>query len=389
MNDKLLTIMLTDACNGDCTYCYQKINEKKMGALADEYINAIERILSEFGAIHFFGGEPLLEEQFIFKLDKRIDELIKSKRLKTKPVYIFSTNLVCLSDTFKNFLMKLKMEKNNPDFIITVDGDQEIHDKNRLLKNGKSSYKSIINNYQYLIDNGLNVETIYVVYNQQHLLKGISLSECAISISRAFPQVKYVMFNFEKLFESTKISDEKIEELRYGLLKDIFEDVVSGKEEFIGCRPFLCQELVGIHWSIRDDKEISVKCLMDRKKLSITPDGNVYMCVDQYYEGLKAITNLNDTKDLLEIYSNYSLPNNIKPEKCQKCEFKRICRLCPLKKEILDSECQQKYKYNNMIIFYLKIIFSDKKILSHFVQYSQLPNTLLFSIYKYLTTDLK
>ena len=197
MNTKLLTIMLTDSCNGDCKYCYQKFSKEKLGNLAVENIGKIEELLPEIDVIQFFGGEPLLEERFIFKLDERIDYLIQKNILSKKPIYVFSTNLTFLTDAFKRFLWKLKGEGNNPEFIITVDGEREVHDKNRILKNGDSSYENLLKNYNFLIENGFSVETIYIVYNNEHLLKHLSLKDCLTNITDTFSQVKYVLFNFE------------------------------------------------------------------------------------------------------------------------------------------------------------------------------------------------
>ena len=386
MNTKLLTIMLTDSCHGDCKYCYQKFSKEKLGNLAVENIGKIEELLPEIDVIQFFGGEPLLEERFIFKLDERIDYLIQKNILSKKPIYVFSTNLTFLTDAFKRFLWKLKGEGNNPEFIITVDGEREVHDKNRILKNGDSSYENLLKNYNFLIENGFSVETIYIVYNNEHLLKHLSLKDCLTNITDTFSQVKYVLFNFEQLFEETKISEEMIKQLRYGLLKDIFEDIISGNKEFIKCRSYLLQELMRIYDSIMDEKANKVKCLMEGKKISITPNGKIFMCIDQYYNGKNAVGNLQEMSISKDTLSKYTLSNNLKPEKCQKCSVNRICRPCPLKTEISEKECQERYKYNTMIIEYLKKVYSDKNILKHFIQYSQIHQNVLAVIYYYIRT---
>ena len=78
--------MLTDLCNCDCRYCYQKVSSKpKMGNLNLNYIELLDNLLIEFNTIQFFGGEPLVAENFIFELDSHIDNLINNHYLSSKP----------------------------------------------------------------------------------------------------------------------------------------------------------------------------------------------------------------------------------------------------------------------------------------------------------------
>lgn len=266
--NNILILMLTDACNCNCTYCYQKtIEENKMGSLSIDKIEMFDKILPEFGVIQFFGGEPLLAEDFIFELDKRIDQLITKNQLNFKPEYVFSSNLVYLSEKFKNFLLKLKKENATFHFLITVDGISSIHNKHRIFYNGAPTYQCIVDNYKFLMENNMNcIESIYVVYNYSHYQNGISLEDCILAIYRKFPSVKYINFNREELYKETRIESDIFFELKYQLVQSIFEDIVNEKQEYIECKPFLLKELTDICNSIITENSDKDKCVMSGKK---------------------------------------------------------------------------------------------------------------------------
>ena len=138
-----LTLILTDKCNSYCKYCYQKFLKKENNLELNNFwhendLENLKKIITNIQILHFFGGEPLIEENFIFKLDNYLDQL----KIK-KPIYIFSTNLVHISERFKNFLIKLKRENHQVKFIISIDGPREIHNANRILKNKQSSFDNI------------------------------------------------------------------------------------------------------------------------------------------------------------------------------------------------------------------------------------------------------
>lgn len=121
------------------------------------------------------------------------------------------------------------------------------------------------------------------------------------------------------------------------------------------------------------------------KKIAILPNGEVFMCVDQYYSKEKPLTEFSDPDDLIDRFKNYTLQNNRKPYPCDNCEFKKLCRLCPLQLEI-EKTCQQHKKYYTIILFYLKIIYSNPKLIKYFISYSGVTDGMVFLFYKYLNS---
>lgn len=377
--------MLTDLCNCDCRYCYQKVSSKpKMGNLNLNYIELLDNLLIEFNTIQFFGGEPLVAENFIFELDSHIDNLINTHYLSSKPEYIFSSNLVELSTKFKLFLKKLSEEGTIFHFIITIDGNKHIHDKNRIFHNGNGTYQKILNNYHFLINHNMPcVDNIYVVYNSAHYQNNVSLQDCIEDIHKNFPTVPYITFNREGCFDETKISESFFFNQKYTLMDKIFNDILNEKKEYKNCIPFFKKELLYMASSLSDEDSNRKKCIFEGKKLSIIPNGDIYMCVDYYYAGELPIAKLDQTASLTKTLDNYTLSNNIKFDQCQNCSVRTLCRYCP---RLIDTTniCNQNKKYYTMILSYLKQIYSNSHLLRYFFNYSELSNGILFLFYKYL-----
>lgn len=381
---KSLVLMLTDACNCDCSYCYQKVDRKKsIGKLGMDAINNIEALLPEIESIQFFGGEPLMAEDIIFALDAKIDLMLLEHRLSRKPAYVFSSNLVFFSDKFKEFLLKLKNEDSEFRFIITVDGMEVVHDQNRVLQNGQGTYKMILGNYAFLMEHSMDcVKTIYVVYNQTHIKNGNSLQDCVADISKHFPTASSVIFNWETCFEKTKISEMDFFNEKYDLMLHILEEIVNGGDVYKNCRPFLRGEIIALYSSISEDLLGKKRCIQDGKKLAIIPNGEVFLCVDQYYGKEKPLTVLGQ-KNIPELLGKVSLLSNKKAKACENCPVRTLCHICPMKEQT-EEVCLRNKRYYMMVLSYLKQAYSSPERIRRFIEYAGVSDQAILGIYNYL-----
>jgi len=132
-------IHLTEACNLRCKYCYEnnyynKINKEisfeNIKLIIDREANKDKGICN----IVFYGGEPLLKKDLIYKTV----EHAKSKKTRTKFYFSMTTNGVLLDKDCIRYL------KNN-DFIsisYSIDGDEITHNENRIFENAAHSRKT-------------------------------------------------------------------------------------------------------------------------------------------------------------------------------------------------------------------------------------------------------
>ncbi|WP_428911574.1 radical SAM protein [Niallia sp. Krafla_26] len=138
-----LVLLPTEACNFCCTYCYETFPRGKMDP---KTIYALKALVQEKSTnlsdlhISWFGGEPLLA------LDV-MEDLSHSFLASTKENGVqYSCDLV----TNGYFLTKEVFEKlltwEIRQFMITIDGVGEIHDRRRHLAGGGQTFNKIIEN---------------------------------------------------------------------------------------------------------------------------------------------------------------------------------------------------------------------------------------------------
>ena len=134
--------LLTYACNFACPYCYEhKNNYSKI--LSKEQVDKIFAIHNNnIKNIGFFGGEPLLP------CNKEIIEYIISKA--PNATYNITTNGYYL-DQYIDILKNI----NIVSLQITLDGNKELHDKTRILSNGKGTYDKVISGIKCALQHGL------------------------------------------------------------------------------------------------------------------------------------------------------------------------------------------------------------------------------------------
>lgn len=151
----------TLACNMRCWYCYEKHRENT--ELTSETILALLNLIRkkvirpELKRVHiaFFGGEPLLSfEKSVWPLLSQVDELCMQygKLFSTN----FITNSYLLSEDILFKLESLHLS-NAISFQITLDGNEETHNKVRHLASGKGSYQKILSNIRMTLDHQMLV----------------------------------------------------------------------------------------------------------------------------------------------------------------------------------------------------------------------------------------
>lgn len=148
-NMSLLTLEVTQQCNLRCRYCIysdkyyytRKHSFKSMDfCIAKKAIDYFLAHSSKSKQIYigFYGGEPLLN----FGLIKSIVDYTNNKLKQQREIsYTVTTNGTLLDDR------KIKFFVNNDfNMLVSLDGPIEIHDRNRIYRNGRGSYKTIIGN---------------------------------------------------------------------------------------------------------------------------------------------------------------------------------------------------------------------------------------------------
>jgi uncharacterized protein len=148
------TIELTEACNFRCLYCYQSHTPQHLDDSASERIvRYLSHKMSKVKHLHvnWFGGEPLLRFNALMSMSQR---LIEEARLRGCSFSQFiTTNGFLLTPTLAKRLAELGIENVQ----ITLDGDQESHDRLRVLASGKGTYSRVLTACQNVVSAGIEL----------------------------------------------------------------------------------------------------------------------------------------------------------------------------------------------------------------------------------------
>ena len=140
-----IIVMVTRQCNFRCVYYYENFVDVRMDDTTyNDLLTAIEHLIDTKGykilRVSFFGGEPMLEYDSMCKFSEKAGELADRKEIFYRAG--ITTNGYLLTKEKLEKLSGLRVH----DFMITVDGLKETHDKSRFLVNGKGTWDIIMKN---------------------------------------------------------------------------------------------------------------------------------------------------------------------------------------------------------------------------------------------------
>jgi uncharacterized protein len=147
-----LILLPTEKCNFRCTYCYEDF---KIGRMHPTTVNGIKRLLSSRVpalrslVLSWFGGEPLLAKDILLDIGNHADALCRQYGVG------FSTCITTNAYVLDQELFSKLLSISHRHFQITLDGDEEWHDKTRLLANRQPTFEVIWSNLKaYLLNEG-------------------------------------------------------------------------------------------------------------------------------------------------------------------------------------------------------------------------------------------
>jgi len=153
-----VTLMPTLQCNLACNYCFQKdfpAFTKMSSPTEDATLEWILRLVDERGLkdlqVHYFGGEPTTRKDFCLRSAKILSSAMRARGGRF--AWQMTTNGVLLDLAFAK-----EMESyGQGQYKITLDGDKETHDQERVYRDGRGSFDQIFENVVALAKSGSKV----------------------------------------------------------------------------------------------------------------------------------------------------------------------------------------------------------------------------------------
>ena len=146
----IVALNITNRCNLNCTYCYGDYYNRKTRDFTKQELFDLIETLYKMGTriIYLSGGEPLLR--------KDVGEIIDTIKSKNMLCFLNSNGLLVPN--------KLNEIKNIDSLTISLDGKEDVNDKNR----GQGTYKRAVKAIEVAKDAGIHVATNTVI-NQDTL----------------------------------------------------------------------------------------------------------------------------------------------------------------------------------------------------------------------------
>ena len=180
LTDDFLVFVTTRGCNLQCTYCHFDGPTSPQNSLdiqrAKEIIKWTVKRRSQRKRetkkeqplkIHFFGGEPFTT----FELIKEIVEFTNKECLKhcIQPFYMATTNGV-LSESMREWI-----SENFHKIILSIDGEQDEHDRHRPINKDHGSYQAVAKSADYFSKSKLELHIRGCITSETvHKMKSIA-----------------------------------------------------------------------------------------------------------------------------------------------------------------------------------------------------------------------
>ena len=168
---KQIVLNLTHNCNLNCNYCYYKDEMSRYpGYMTKETLEIIIQKVGDSSYNHFVfnlhGGEPLtLSIQYFEELLELQKKYLANKKYSNS----IQTNGSLIKNGIIDLIKTSNVTKDTLSLSISLDGNIEIHDYNRIDRNGNGSYKDVIKGIKILSNNEISFSVISVLTDRTML----------------------------------------------------------------------------------------------------------------------------------------------------------------------------------------------------------------------------
>lgn len=310
-----LTIATTLKCNARCNYCYEKGVKQydiKKG-IEESIINFIKNKNKKYVNINWFGGEPLMNMEFMDTL---------SKRLKNENI-IFTSYIITNGSLINDYIINEKLKLWNVNNIqITIDGTKEEYERRKNYYDPQiGEYYNILLNIKKLAEKGINLHLrINIDKNNVN-----DILELIKELDSIFGKYDNVVF-YPAFITGTNNSIS--EENKFYIVRKMLENINNPKKLTTGNKLYSSPKL---HACMNNDPN----------SFSIDIEGNIYTCEHNLGKPKYAIGTIED--GLFD--TDRRIVQTMPRDECCKCVFLPKCMGgCKSNLESNDSPCMiEKY----------------------------------------------
>lgn len=350
-----LTLQVTQECNFRCKYCiyseernnrqrshsHRSMSWETAKAAIDFYFE--HSVDSQNRNVGFYGGEPLLN----FELIKMIVDYAKARSIGKSIGFSMTTNGSLLSEQVVSFL-----EANEIRILVSVDGNKEVHDSNRVFKNGTATYDFIIENLKQMQENHkaffekLAINTVLNptvniddVLKIQSVLTGIPINnyhfEFVEDMERGFEPTPafHTKMVYQEFLAFLSLNGLYPKERLSFIASNAADGYIDKEHKFISAPGMAFSTAPG------------GPCIPGKTRLFVNVDGDFFPCEKVNEVEHMCIGNLKDGFNLNRVNMILNV-GALTAESCKECWAFRLCNICARQCDdgkSLSSEMKQKY----------------------------------------------
>lgn len=330
-----VVLKITECCNIACRYCYffrgGNIDfDERPNVIKKDTIHSLAHFLKEailtneikLLRLDFHGGEPLMmgKKRFVEMVEILDSELSQLVDLE----YVLQSNGTLIDDEWVEIFSKYNVATS-----VSLDGDQAIHDANRIDKKGRGTYVRATSGLKKLIcaarDNKVVFPGIISVINDS--------SDTNITYRHFLDDLESPFISFVELdLTLDELNTERVEKISKNLLAvyNEWERINTPKiVHNMSVRNFndILKQLILSGTTADKKEEVKYIALTIRSDGSLNPDDilrNIYpdLFTNEYNINNNTLSEYLSDDKLKNLYRKFF----ILPEKCSECGVKKICK---------------------------------------------------------------
>ena len=366
----------TDSCNLNCTYCAlgdlyrgydlrekKNINESSAIKLLKYIVDLKYKNKNNKLTIGFYGGEPLINIQFI----KKIVEITKQMKFETgiNFDYAMTSNGTLIHKCFR-FLVE-----NNFKLLISLDGNEENHSYRFFKKNRKNSFQKVTE----------NLDMIQRKY-PEYFSSQVNFNAVLHNRNSVKEIYEFIYYRYKKIPRIAELNLRDIKQENKEILKSIFNNRRKSEVEFqkeeselfnlTHNESFAYRELTDFlkHFSVnyyvsnlnslfQDSEKYlpTCTCIPFSLRIFLTNNNKLLPCEKINYNNSFGRISENVEIDISDVTRQYNFYFDHIKKFCENCYVYRFCSVCIFHLSYIDKIDSQEFVCDN---FHGQNAFKDK-----------------------------
>lgn len=315
-----IIVKLTTNCNLNCIYCSEgdkkavTLKKEMLFKAIDELPLLLDKINDKNITLLWHGGEPLsVGKEYLTEVMQYATEKLKNYHIK----FLIQTNGTLIDDEWISIFCKFKVGIG-----ISLDGYKELHDNNRLTKNGEATFDLIVKNMQKLKNAGVNYGTLMVL-NTSSQINMEALTKC-IEEYDLHPKIHSVI----ACGRASEVDSVAVYENYVELMKELYRYCMESDRNII-IEPL--NELMDTILGVDSVHKCSFNGSCGVSFICIYADGSAGFCGRAEHEKDDFTYGSLEDKNLLELYESVnaqrirSRQQYLKEHDCYGCNYWHLC----------------------------------------------------------------